>query len=115
MYLDVYLSDASDFDWIAKPDDPTAWHLPRVTELWPYGFQLFWEVTRNIDFGKWEGIQLDWGAWGAKITKAEALELFCGHILNHFYERDKERYQKLLGQIRKLGNEQKLAIVASEL
>jgi len=68
-----------DFEWDNPPASNSASNLPPrlvpADKLYDIGVSTLWAM-KQIEQGRYEGQQLDWGAWGLKMTGAELRALF---------------------------------------
>ena len=73
MYLDVYVGYFDDtFDWDGYS---TVGNAPkRRSPFFPSGREAFRELKRRIKEGVYEGRQVDWGAWVAKVNKQQIFD-----------------------------------------
>ena len=67
--------------FVAHDDDTFKWengnwngNTPRNRGPWFPEKAPFWPLIEKIEAGKYEGKQLDWGAYGAKVTKDQVVE-----------------------------------------
>jgi hypothetical protein len=72
-----YVGDIDDpeFHWDNPEDAPQGGNLPRrilPQDVWDggLGVDVFW-MMKAIKEGRYEGKQLDWGAWGLKLTGSQ--------------------------------------------
>jgi len=67
------------FEWDKTPASNTASNLPPrlvpANKLHDIGVSTLW-VMGQVDDGHYVGRQLDWGAWGLKMTGAQLCALF---------------------------------------
>lgn len=76
-----YIGDleSGDFEWEKPPQSNTASHLPRrlvpADKLRNIGVSVLWAIEQ-AKAGRYEGRQLDWGAWGLKMTGAQLCDFF---------------------------------------
>lgn len=109
MYLDVYiafLDGTKDPDGypnlVQNPTPPTR----RQSPFFRNGSQAFWELKHRIDAGMYEGWPIDWGAWGALVTKQQ---------ISEFIRDVGAGSAELLMFVARLDPEVKYALVASEI
>ena len=82
----------------------------------------FSEVVEKISTGQFQGKQVDWAGWAAKVTKQELLKFIADvyrgdewyvdpTIMPHLFE----NMQTLLAYVRSLPEDGALALVATEI
>jgi hypothetical protein len=128
-YRDVYIGE------LASGSDPLDWdgdwngNVPKVISPWfpPTGGisfpkHPFAQLIDRISTGKFQGKQVDWGGWAAKVTKQEILdfitEVYGGDncytdptVMPHLYE----QMQTLTEYVNSLPEGGTFALVATEL
>jgi hypothetical protein len=75
MHLDIYVGnlDCEGFKW-----EGGNWNgnVPRrESDFFPFGHSSFYKLLKKIDDGIFDGKQVDWGGWVARLTPKE-IELF---------------------------------------
>lgn len=128
MYLNVYVGE------LAEGDDPLDWggtwngNTPKKRgpsfppAHVPYLREPFLQLKQRIADGVFSGKQVDWGAWAAKVSKAQILafiaEIYGGdptyedpNNTPHLYE----QMQKLQDYLASLAEDRLYALVGAEL
>jgi len=90
--------------WLTKAfPDRGAWSDP------------FFAVMRGIESGKYEGAQVDWGSWVAKMTKDQILGFIAEHYGDEAWPpKWSAKMQALLEEIRALQDSKIYGLVAYE-
>ena len=90
MYTDVYVGEFSEHVWDGwssisnQPKGVTSFFPEPVSTPERFGgYQPFCDVKDRIKDGIYEGRQLDWGCWAAKVTKKDLLLL-----MDEYYPED---------------------------
>src|ERR1035437_2205434 len=128
-YRDVFIGELSD------GADPLDWggnwngNVPQAvsTTFPPHGGGMlgglpFSQLQDRISSGKFQGKQVDWGGWAAKVTRQEILdfiaEVYLGDewytdpkLMPHLYQ----NMQTLIAYVRGLPEDRAFALVATEL
>ncbi len=78
----------------------------------------FTQLVSRIEGGRYEGKQVDWGGWAAKVTKSDILQ-FVAEVYPDDYGRGfphlRRQYDELLKCLHALSDEGSYALVAVEL
>ena len=121
-YLDVYIGRLDDphFSWEGGNWNGNVPHA--ISPRFPEGRTAFWELIKRIESGELDGKQTDWGGWVARVTKAQIEEFIRDiHDAHPWYQSDspmphmKERLDALRGFVATLKDDEKYALIASEL
>ena len=110
-YRDVYVGDAADPSFTWEPDD-NRWQgnsPKRISEFFPESSaKPYGELKKRIAIGELDGKQVDWGAWAAKVTKAQIQEYMkdCYPL---------EQQPEVLKLVEKMDEGKLYLLVASEL
>jgi hypothetical protein len=128
-YRDVYIGELS------SASDPLDWgggwngNVPNATSPMfpPHGIGSlpeypFSQLIDRISSGKFQGKQVDWGGWAAKVTRREILDFIADvyggdewytdpTVMPHLYE----RMQTLMEYVGSLPEDGTFALVATEL
>jgi hypothetical protein len=95
-YYDVFVAHDDDtFKW---EDGNWNGNYPRKRGPWFPSKAPFWELVDKIQSGKYEGKQLDWGSWGAKVTKDQAVD-FIQEYYDDNWMQSNVQLPHLLGQL----------------
>ena len=135
MYLDVYIGYFDDplFEWDEKKWNKDTWsgNCPhRKSPLFPYPAPFF-QLIKKIENKEFEGKQVDWGGWVARVTKQQIIGFFRESYLCR-YEKEgesafgfnpdifrnkhaEEHLKELITYINSLDEKREYALVASEL
>ena len=121
-YRDVYVGDLDDpdFHWDGgnwSGNEPKALS-PFFPPTYGHGEDPFFAVIHRIADGRYEGKQVDWGAWVAKMKKQQIKD-----FLREFYMRDSDdslphlraQLQEVLRCVESLDQERIYGLTASEL
>lgn len=120
MFMDVYIGYFDDFfNWDGWSDVGNA--PRRQSPFFPAGRKANWELQDRIKAGVYEGRQVDWGAWVAKVNKQQILDF----IADTHTEADKASwenwsphlkrdYDELIAFVEALDPETYYALTASE-
>ena len=114
-----YIADKNGpiFFWDNIPNEKISGNLPDrlVPPEWHenLGFNYFW-INEQIESGAFLGKQLDWGAWGIEVTKADALAIWEGCKDDYPHANWKARWAKIKSQIEALDVGKQYVIVVAE-
>jgi len=87
-------------------------NIPVGGRLPDLGSDAFWAILRLADAGKYEGRQVDWGAWAIKVNGPQLREVL-GAIYGH--DRPSPVVAQYLALADALGATRFMALVAAEL
>ncbi len=89
-FLDVYIGYADNYSFDCS-DVPK-----RQSPFFPNGSAAWTKLKRDIEEGKISGRKVDWGAWAAKMTKAE-IQAFIAEVHPPKWCRQYRKNQKMWG------------------
>lgn len=115
-YLDVYIGDLDDpsFDW--EGGDWSGKLPVRQSNFFPAGNQDFKTLVARIQSGRYDGKQVDWGGWVARLFPSEIMSFLDEQYTPLKLKRCgcKKQVDSIRQYILKLDPNKKYALVASE-
>ena len=120
MSYDVYIGDLADCSWNPTPEEWNIGNAPtRQSPFFPAGgFALFREVWRRVESGEWDGKQVDWGAWVARLYPREIMAFIEEQYASKHWTglpHLEQWLDDLRRYVQQLDSDQVYALVASEL
>lgn len=120
MFLDVYIGDLDDPDFSWDDGDWNGNCPKRKSPFFPPQAP-FSNLIDMIKQGRFEGKQVDWGGWVAKVKKEQILKFIEEYYPDDWYNRNfylphiLDQMKELKRFVEKLDPDKQYALVASEL